>query len=193
MTVAQVRVIISDPRQFHRDDTVLGDGVQRQFILRNAPMVTGTLTVIVDEVEIASSEYTVDDSLALVTFDTAPIAGAQIVCTYQSTLLSDADIQTFLDLNGGSVLRGAAAAIDTIASSEALIAKRTDLLDIKLDGPAVARALREHAKALRAQAEDEEEEAEGSQDGMIDYAEHALPPFGSRSRFWNERWRNWDG
>ena len=44
-------------------------------------------------------------------------------------------------------------ALDAIASNEALDQKKTKVGDISTDGPAVAKALREHAEQLRKQAE----------------------------------------
>jgi len=64
-------------------------------------------------------------------------------------LLSDAQIQQMLTLCGGRVRRAAAMALDTIASSEALVSKRIKTLDLTTDGPAVAKELRAHAQRLR--------------------------------------------
>lgn len=63
---------------------------------------------------------------------------------------TDADLQAFLDLEG-SVKLAAAQALDALASNEALVSKRIRTLDLQTDGPAVAKALREHAAALRSQ------------------------------------------
>ena len=62
------------------------------------------------------------------------------------------EIAGFLALTGGSVLLAAAHALDTIASSEAMVSKKITTQDLQTDGPAVAAELRAHAKALRAQA-----------------------------------------
>lgn len=64
-------------------------------------------------------------------------------------LFTDPQITAILARFGGRVLRAAAAALDTIATSEALISKRIKTLDLSTDGPAVAKALREHAQRLR--------------------------------------------
>ncbi len=66
-------------------------------------------------------------------------------------LLEDADYTAFLAAEGSRVL-GAAAALETIARSEALVSKKISTQDLSTDGPAVAKELRESAKALRAQA-----------------------------------------
>lgn len=64
-------------------------------------------------------------------------------------LFEDAQITALLGMCGDRVRRAAAMALDTIASSEALISKRIRTLDLQTDGPAVAKALRDHAQRLR--------------------------------------------
>ncbi len=66
-------------------------------------------------------------------------------------LLDDADYTAFLAAEGSRIL-GAAAALETIARSEVLVSKKISTQDLSTDGPAVAKELRESAKALRAQA-----------------------------------------
>lgn len=77
-------------------------------------------------------------------------------------VLDDEQILGFLEIHGGNVKRAAAAALDTIASSEALLSKKIRTQDRQTDGPAVADALRAHAKALRAEADAEETQDEES-------------------------------
>jgi hypothetical protein len=69
------------------------------------------------------------------------------------------EIDAFLTLEGGDVRLAAAQALDTIASNEAMVSKRIRLLDLSTDGPAVAKALRDHAGRLRDQAETAGEDA----------------------------------
>lgn len=75
----------------------------------------------------------------------------------ENQIFSDTELSTFLELCGGSVYRAAADALDTIASSEALLSKKITTQDRSTDGPAVADALRKHADALRARANEEED------------------------------------
>lgn len=76
-------------------------------------------------------------------------------------VFTDADVQAFLDLEGGSVKRAAAQAIDSQATNEALAAKVIRDADGKsTDGAKLADAMRKHAEALRAQA-DVEDAADG--------------------------------
>ncbi|NUS58675.1 MAG: hypothetical protein HOV66_28060 [Streptomycetaceae bacterium] len=75
-------------------------------------------------------------------------------------LFADTDITAFLQLEGGSVKRAAAQAIDTIADNEVLVAKviRTQA-GISTDGARVADALRKRAAVLREQALEDDEDA----------------------------------
>lgn len=66
-------------------------------------------------------------------------------------IFSDDEITAFLTLEGDAVKLAAAQALDAIASNEALVSKRIRTLDLQTDGPAVAKELRAHATALRAQ------------------------------------------
>lgn len=66
-------------------------------------------------------------------------------------LFQDAELNAFLTMEGG-VKRAAAAALETIARSEALISKKITTLNLSTDGPAVAKELRESARQLRDQA-----------------------------------------
>lgn len=166
-----VRLIIADPVQFDRAEAN-GDGLNVQFPLPNVPVVAGTVSAWV--AGIPTAPLLVDVRTGVVTFSAAPGAGDPVVITYNWALLLDADIQTFLDLHSGSIRRAAASALDTIASSEALVQKRMTILDLQTDGKAVADALRAHAKSLR----DEEDMIAAEDDSLFDYAEMELPPFG---------------
>lgn len=67
-------------------------------------------------------------------------------------LFTDGEIDRFLSLEGDDVRLAAATALLTIASNETLLLKMIETQGLKLDGPSVARALRENAKQLRADA-----------------------------------------
>ena len=77
-----------------------------------------------------------------------------------NALLQDEEITELLTLESDSVWLASARGLDIIATSEVLVQKKIRLLngDIATDGPAVARALREQAKELRARAATEEGE-----------------------------------
>jgi hypothetical protein len=69
-------------------------------------------------------------------------------------LLDDGQVTAFLALEGGSVKLAAAQALDTIASSEALVSKVITTQDLSTDGAKVAAELRARAAALRQQVDD---------------------------------------
>ena len=186
MTVANVRTIIADPRQFGKSEAE-GDGVVLTYQLDNAPVFEDSLNVFVDgALQTLTTDYTVSATTGLIHFVVAPIDGAEIVVTYEFSLLPDDDIQFFLDLNGANVRRAAADALDTIASSEVLIQKRITILDIKTEGDDVAASLREHAKRLR----NSDDLSSSEDDTLFDYAEMALGPFNRYKMWWKEHGRD---
>jgi hypothetical protein len=74
-----------------------------------------------------------------------------------TAVFNDLEIQAFLDLEGGSVKRAAAQAIDTNATNEVLASKVLRTQDVQTDGAKVADAMRKHAESLRAQADREDD------------------------------------
>ncbi|MCP9947273.1 hypothetical protein [Actinomadura madurae] len=85
-------------------------------------------------------------------------------------LLSDEQIDTFLAMARGTgaplVKRAAAAALETIASSEALVSKKLRDKDLATDGPAVAKELRDRAAKLRDEADEDEDNDLGDGGGL---------------------------
>lgn len=75
---------------------------------------------------------------------------------------TDTELGVFLDLEAGSVRRGAAQALDTIASNEALVSKVITTQDLSTDGAKLAQALQSRAESLRAQDDEYTERADGS-------------------------------
>lgn len=75
-------------------------------------------------------------------------------------ILEDGEITALLALEGDDPKLAAAQALDTIASSEALVSKVIRTQDLSTDGAKVAAALREHAARLRQQAEQVTEDAD---------------------------------
>lgn len=93
-------------------------------------------------------------------------------------LFQDNEIQAYLDLNQENVRRAAASALDTLASSQAFTLKVISTLDLHTDGASVARALREHAKELR----DEANISDAADGSLFDYAEEVPNIFTLRER-----------
>ncbi len=87
----------------------------------------------------------------------------RLLCTDRDPdyeIFSDEEIGDFLALNGQSVKRAAAQALDQIAASQVLILKYIETNGLKTNGQAVANALHAQAESLRAQAATEESEDE---------------------------------
>lgn len=104
----------------------------------------------------------------------------------EQALFTDAGITKLLSLNGNDVRLASAAALDIMASNQAMILKVIRTLDLSTDGAAVARALREHASQLRADAEKADAGEEG---GLFDYAEMVTNSFTARERLRNQMLR----
>lgn len=77
----------------------------------------------------------------------------------ENPIFSDEEITNFLsitEIDGERDVRLAAAqALEVMAASEAIVQKKLSMLDLTTDGPAVAKSLREAAKALRDRVEEE--------------------------------------
>jgi len=59
-----------------------GDGVEKEFTTEYSPIVSDTLTVYINSVEVSETDYTVDYALGKITFNTPPQKGANITCDY---------------------------------------------------------------------------------------------------------------
>lgn len=76
-------------------------------------------------------------------------------------LISDDQLQAYIDINGDGALFGAAAdALLAIATNEALVSKKIRTEDLTTDGPAVAGELRRTADAYRKRQSDADEAAD---------------------------------
>lgn len=80
-------------------------------------------------------------------------------------LLSDERVTALLTVAGGSLLLGAALALEAIAVSEVLVAKKIRAQDLSTDGPAVSAELRALAASYRGQAK-AQADAEDTWDGF---------------------------
>ena len=151
--LSQVRNIIGDPFLYDRA-AATGDNTTKEYAVPNTPVKPSTETVSVNGVVKADpGDYSLDDGLGLITFVVAPPLDEDVVITYQHSLLSDAQLQEFLDVEANDVKMASAQALDSIASTQALILKKIKVLDLTTDGPALAKALRDQAESLRKQAQ----------------------------------------
>lgn len=78
-------------------------------------------------------------------------------------IFDDNEIQLFLDIFDGNVLRAAASAVDAVATNEALMGKYVRTDDLLVRGDTTATAIRKHAEGLRDQADvlDKQEASDG--------------------------------
>lgn len=193
MTVSTVRLLIADPEVYARA-LFAGDGVTKEFGLPQSPVVANSQVVSVAGVaKVEGVDYTFLDEPGVLTFTVAPPVppdpdAPNGVVTFRHSLLSDASLAALLTLEGDNDKLAAAAALDIMASSEALILKKIELLDLKTDGPAVAKALREHAKTLRDQVADVLAIADAN---AWDWAEIVVDEFSARERRNAEAIRSW--
>lgn len=102
-----------------------------------------------------------------------------------SYVFEDDEIDAFYAIEGSSLKRAAALALETIASNEAMVLKVIRLLDISTDGAKVADSLMKRAEKLRSQANDEEIAVNAG----FDVAEMVVDDFTYRQHWWNERQR----
>lgn len=79
-------------------------------------------------------------------------------------VFTDTEIEVFLDLEGDSLKRAAALAIETNADNEVLATKVLRTQDVQADGAAVSGALLKRAALLRSQADRDDDEGD---DGAI--------------------------
>lgn len=106
------------------------------------------------------------ETVWLLTADTDP----------DNRLLASGEVQTLLDLEGGSIKRAAAAALETIARSEVLVSKVIKSQNLSTDGAKVAAELRASAAELRRQAEQDAEDESGGFFDIVDFDPHQWPP-----------------
>jgi hypothetical protein len=98
-----------------------------------------------------------------------------------SYIFEDDELDLFYTLEGSSLKRATALALETIASNEVMVLKVIDLLDLSTDGAKVSDALLKRAALLRAQANDDDV----ASDGAFDIAEMVVDTFTYRQHWWN--------
>jgi len=147
-----VRLLVGDQPRYDRA-LASGDGLTVDFQVAHAPVQTAVVSA-AGQVLATPADYLLDGGVGVVTLAVAPADGAAIAISYRYTLLSDDALQSLLDLELDPKL-AAAQALDIIASSQALLLKKMTILDLSIDGVALAAQLHSQAKDLRAQVIDE--------------------------------------
>lgn len=97
------------------------------------------------------------------TYDPSTAAGkVRLLCgdtrVENDALFDDEEITAFLEIGRDNVYRAAALACEAIAVDSVRVLKVVQMLDLKTDGAAVARALRQQASEYRVQADVDESE-----------------------------------
>lgn len=85
-------------------------------------------------------------------------------------LFTDEQITAFLALEGSVVKRAAAAALEVVASNEAMVSKVIRTQDLTTDGAKVSDALMKRAAELRRQANEDDEDTAGGLD-IVDWVD----------------------
>lgn len=101
-------------------------------------------------------------------------------------IFQDEELNAFLSVEGDSIKRAAALALETMASNEAYVQKVIHIQDLKTDGAKTADSLLKRAAQLRAQALDDEAREE---DGAFDWAEMVTSPAMVNRHLYNEALR----
>ena len=141
----ELRRLIQDiPRLELLTPVAYGDGSSTQFLLPRRPLIADGLQVFIDAVEQTIGEdYTADLDAGGLTFITAPEEGAEITATYHFAALSDAELDSCLTRNPGSIYLAAAEAIYM------LLAGRGRLINFaKADSKVELKAVRDNLMSL---------------------------------------------
>lgn len=100
-------------------------------------------------------------------------------------IFDDDDLTTFLALEGGTLKKAAALALETIAVDEVLVLRVIKILQLTVDGAKVSDALLKRAALLRSQASAEVADEEAA---PLDIAEWSIDSFNVAEIYAN-RWR----
>lgn len=177
--ITKIRSLIQDQPLLVQEEVVF-DGVMTSLRTKYFPLVGSTILL-----DPPNPPTVIDEQSGLLTWTSAPAAGPAVL-QYAFVQLLDSTIQDYLDLQASddagsddvdSIRLAAASALDAIASSQALIQKRLNILDLKTDGPAVADALRKHAVSLRSQVFDAK-----MNESTFDFAEQINDTAGYREK-----------
>lgn len=154
-TLSTIRALIADRAVYVKEqDDFAGSSFQVIYMPLVALGSNGVIITLQNgmALDVTAFPFTLDLESGVVTFTGTAPSAQMLTVEYSHVSLTDDTIQTLIDLNvdGQDPVRLAAAdCLDAIASSQAIIEKKITLLDMETDGAAVAKALRDHATALR--------------------------------------------
>lgn len=104
-----------------------------------------------------------------------------------SYVFEDDELAAFYEIEGSSLKRAVALALETIASNEAMVLKVLKTLDLQTDGAKLSDALLKRAALLRDQAA----EIDAIDGAGFDYAEMVVDDFTARQRLNNQALRGY--
>lgn len=147
-----VRLKTSDKSAITREVST-GDGTSIYFKLGHSPILSAP-AIEVRKNSVTVTNYTIDTSNGIITFDTAPAVNDNLDFTYYWAIFSDTEVQAFLDESGSNVTIASARLLLALAADAARLAKRMTLSGgggmgmVIQDTSVAARELRDTAKAL---------------------------------------------
>jgi len=138
------RLIQDTPRLEVLKPVAYGDGSAKTFLLLRRPIIADGLQVFIDgDEQTIDEDYTVNLETGALTFAAAPEEGAEITATYHFAALSDAELDSCLARNPGSIYLAAAEAI------QMLLAGRGRLINFaKADSRVDMKAVRDNLMSL---------------------------------------------
>lgn len=89
--------------------------------------------------------------------------------TATTAIFSDTQYNAFLAVEGDDIRLAAAQALDAIASSKAMLARKAKIGNLSLDETSVAKELRERASSLREQATQRDNDGDGAAFDIVDF------------------------
>lgn len=101
------------------------------------------------------------------------------------TLFTDAEIETYLQIANGNVLRAAAFAMLAVANSEAMISKVITTQDLHTDGSKVADAFRKSADTLLRRADQVDRDNDKNYFQIVDYYGTGWTDHAELTEWWN--------
>lgn len=147
-TISVIRSIVQDIGVPIIETNVIADLIVQ---LQNYPVKLESVIITQLETDQTLPDYTINYETGTITYaSVTPSTPLNIAYVY--VLLSDDTITDIIELQDPETLNlrlAAADVLEVIATNQALVLKRIKSLDLDLDGPAVSKALREHAKSLR--------------------------------------------
>jgi hypothetical protein len=152
----ELRRLIQDlPKLEVRKHVGYGDGTRKAFVLPRKPVLAYGLQVFIDGSEQTPDEdYMLDLETGGVTFSAAPSTDEEITATYHFVALSDAELDSVLSRNPGSVYLAASEALQMILAGRGRLINFAKG-DANVDTRAVRKdlmALAEHYRRLGASA-----------------------------------------